>query len=133
MKVFVYFNLHKKVWSIKAMEGEQKGRVIAHAENVYLKDAMPKVSEAGRQRVLKEKRKNVHAGIVGELLDDIHAMCELASGEESTLYYNPYKVRTFVQLGEPEKAFSNAPMVHLDATGRHPSVAAFGGQFAKAA
>lgn len=26
MKVFVYFNLHKRCFSVKALEGERKGR-----------------------------------------------------------------------------------------------------------
>jgi len=68
MRVFVYFNLHRKCWSIKALEGENKGRVIGHAKGVYLSDVRPKVSEAGRQRVLREKRKNVHAGLTGNLM-----------------------------------------------------------------
>lgn len=62
--VFVYFNLHKKVFSVKDVK---TGRVIAHANTVKLQNAYPKVSEKGRQRVLKEQRKNVHAGIRGEL------------------------------------------------------------------
>ena len=65
LKCFVYFNLHRKVWSIKALEGEHKGRVIAHSSMVEMSDCSFKVSEAGRQRVLRDKRKNVHAGIVG--------------------------------------------------------------------
>lgn len=80
MKVFVYFNLHKKLFSIKALEGSNKGRVIAHSSSVSLKDASCKVSEAGRQRVIKEKRKNVHAGVVGTLLEkpnkDVPNLCD---------------------------------------------------------
>jgi hypothetical protein len=67
MKVFVYYNLHRKCFSVKTLEGEFKGRVIAHASYVSLHDCRFKVSEAGRQRVLREKRKNVHAGVVGNL------------------------------------------------------------------
>ena len=65
LRCFVYYNLHKHVWSIKALEGSQKGRVIGHSDHVLLRYASGKVSEAGRQRVLRDKRKNVHAGIVG--------------------------------------------------------------------
>ena len=57
MRVFVYYNLHKKLWSVKALEGPQKGRVIRRANHVTLRDAMPKVSQKGRERVLREKRK----------------------------------------------------------------------------
>ena len=67
MRVFVYFNLHKKCLSVKALEGESKGRVIAHADSVELVNATFKVSQAGRQRVLRERRKNVHAGVVGTM------------------------------------------------------------------
>lgn len=92
MKVFVYYNLHRKVWSVRAMEGPNKGRVIQHARTVLLRYAKPKVSEAGRQRVLRDQRKNVHAGITGEL---VHSEGEgYFPGSEVT--YNPYKYSTFV-------------------------------------
>ena len=95
MKVFVYYNLHKHVWSIKALEGAQKGRVIAHSPTVLLQNAQGKVSEAGRQRVLREKRKNVHAGIVGTL---VHREVEgYFPGLQVT--YNPYKYDSFVYDG----------------------------------
>lgn len=62
-KVFVYRNLNQNCWSLKMMEGHHKGKVVAHAEDVMLINAVFKVSEAGRSRVLKERRKNVHAGV----------------------------------------------------------------------
>ncbi len=61
MRVYVYFNLHRKCFSIKALEGAMKGRVIAHRDNVLLFHTTFKVSQAGRERVIREKRKNVHA------------------------------------------------------------------------
>ena len=95
MKVFVYFNLHKKVFSVKALEGDMKGRVVAHRNEVTLHDVTFKVSEAGRQRVLREKRKNVHAGAVGQWDDRL----QLVIGPEVT--YNPYKYDSFVtRVGE---------------------------------
>ena len=57
----------------------------AHLENVTFK-----VSEAGRQRVLREGRKNVHAYIIGDLVDGR----PLTEGE--TVTYNPYKFSSFV-------------------------------------
>ena len=93
MKVFVYFNLHRKCFSVKALEGINKGRVIKHAHFVALEDVTFKVSEAGRQRVLKEQRKNVHAGVVGTLVPSIDAV-----GSERVTY-NPYKGNTFVLCG----------------------------------
>ena len=51
MKVYVYYNLHKHVWSIKALEGPQKGKIVAYRDEVWLKDALPVVSASGRERV----------------------------------------------------------------------------------
>lgn len=97
MKVFVYWNLHQSLWSVKALEGPKKGRVIARLPLVLLSDAEGKVSEAGRQRVLREKRKNVHAGLVGNLANassGLHrGMIEFV-GDRIT--YNPYKYERFV-------------------------------------
>ena len=95
MKVIVYFNLHKKVWSIKALEGKMKGKVIAHRDYVFLYDAQPKVSEAGRQRVLKEQCKNVHAGVVGEWFDKSDDRPSVWSIREQ-VYYNPYTTDKFI-------------------------------------
>ena len=66
MKVFIYFNLHRKCFSVKALEGAKKGRVVAHVNDAIVYNPTFKVSEAGRQRVLRERKKNVHAGVVGQ-------------------------------------------------------------------
>ena len=89
-KVFVYYNLRSHVWSVKALTGANKGLVIAHAEYVTLKNAIPRVSEAGRQRVLRDKQKNVHAGIVGEWVP-----FEPPAVHTVAISYNPYKGPTF--------------------------------------
>jgi hypothetical protein len=100
LKAFVYFNLHRKCFSIKALEGPNKGRVVAHREDVLLFNGTFKVSEAGRQRVLRERKKNVHAGVVGEwdetgidltTIDRIHSI-------GTPITYNPYKYTSFVHL-----------------------------------
>lgn len=96
MRVFVYFNLHKKVWSVKALDGPNKGKVIARLPSVDLVGAQFKVSEAGRQRVLKERKKNVHAGVVGYLASILHMPSEVKS-----VRYNPYvRGEFFDQAGE---------------------------------
>lgn len=110
MKVFVYFNLHKKKWSVKALEGPNKGRVIAHRYNVLLRDCTFKVSQAGRKRVLKEKRKNVHAGIVG-FWDNDWSFLSYQTQFEVT--YNPYKYETFVNK-KTEQPVYQAEMVFMN-------------------
>ena len=97
MRVFVYYNLHKNLWSIKALEGDKKNLVIRHQRALTLEGVTFKVSEAGRQRVLREKRKNVHAGAVGNWV----AHDPSITGRRVT--YNPYRGSTFVdrETGEP--------------------------------
>lgn len=63
--VEVYFNLHRKCFSVRARDGADRGKVIAHVRGIVLRDVAFKVSEAGRQRVLRERRKNVHATVRG--------------------------------------------------------------------
>jgi hypothetical protein len=105
VRVFVYFNLHKHLFSVKALSGFEKGRVIYHASNVYLNEVEFKVNEAGRQRVLKEKRKNVHAGVIGWLGNprDVYS---------TTITYNPYKYNSFVKM-ESAIRVTNADNVHM--------------------
>lgn len=115
MRVFVYFNLHKQLWSIKALEGPDKGRVVHHARDLLLADAEPKVSEAGRQRVLRERKKNVHAGIVGDLwfwtMDaDQYAP---ASADAQKVSYNPYKGPTFWNVTTDQPWTGPTPFARL--------------------
>lgn len=99
MKVFVYFNLHRKCFSIKALEGVNKGRVVAHRDDVLLFDATFKVSEAGRQRVLRERKKNVHAGVVGQWFNiNDTTTIEMITVNGTPITYNPYKYDSFVHL-----------------------------------
>ncbi len=102
MRVFVYWNLHRGMWSVKALEGPDKGRVIARVEQVLLRDAAGKVSQAGRLRVLRERKKNVHAGLVGTWVEGADRASEasatgaLIKGIGDRITYNPYKYESFV-------------------------------------
>ena len=112
MKVFVYFNLHKKVFSVKALQGDRKGRVIAHVRDITLRDVQFKVSEAGRQRVLREQRKNVHAGVVGHWAGGVDDLIVERSVVPVT--YNPYKYSSFV-LAESQAPVHWAESAYLTA------------------
>jgi hypothetical protein len=57
MRALVYFNRSRKLWSVKALQGPAKGRVIAHVRNALVTGATFKATEAGHRREL---------GIVGE-------------------------------------------------------------------
>jgi hypothetical protein len=85
MRVKVYFNIRNKKLSI-----QHKGIVIDRKESVCLENVEFLVSEKGRQRVLAEKVKNVHAYVVGDLIAD----CDFEHYIPVT--YNPYKHNSFV-------------------------------------
>lgn len=92
MKVDVYWNLHRKCWSIR-----HKGKVIGHSQAVVLGDATFHVSKAGRQRVLRERRKNIHAFVRGTLLAQGLTACGLPGAV--AIAYNPYRFDSFVEVG----------------------------------
>lgn len=89
IKAEVYWNLHKKCWSVR-----HKGRVVCHVGYAVMKDVTWVVQPAGRERVLREKKKNVHAFARGTLVLDEKPK------ENSWVYttYNPYKKDTFYQI-----------------------------------
>jgi hypothetical protein len=88
-QVRIYFNLHKKMLSVQA-KVNGRWKVVCHLEEAYLRNATFKVSQAGRQRVIKEKRKNVHAYILGKLVSSIQSNKWFQS-----VRYNPYEVNQF--------------------------------------
>jgi len=92
MKVFVYYNLHRKCWSIRDCSTRL---VVDHCDILTLHDATFKVSAAGRARVLKERRKNVHAGCEGILTERLGP-----AGNYVQVEYNPYKYESFVLVSD---------------------------------
>lgn len=106
--VFAYYNLRRKLFSVKALEGSHKGLVIAHEPIVEMSNCTFKVSQAGRKRVLATRRKNVHAGIQGHLIGYPSRAVTLEKALEGHGFafniarYNPYKYDTFVdEDGDP--------------------------------
>jgi hypothetical protein len=98
--VFVYRNLNRKgvVWSIKDWKTK---KVVDRVTEVYLIDAELKVSDAGRLRVLKEMRKNVHAGVKGTRVPK-YPWSDNLNWIRAT--YNPYWNYCFVTINnEPIK------------------------------
>ena len=95
-RVNVYFNLHKKIWSVR-----QSGKVVGHMDRIVLKDVKWRVSPAGNAKVRREKRKNVHAYASGYICD-IKDTPNIPN-TISRITYNPYKHETFVYVdnGKP--------------------------------
>lgn len=93
LPVRVFKNLKHDCYSIM-----QRGVVKASARQVRLADVEFRVREAGRQRTLREKRKNVHAFAVGRLVDYVHPSdsrnIEPMVGRG--VFYDPYLFASFV-------------------------------------
>ena len=104
----IYFNLHNHLWSIK--------------------DVRPVVSEQGRQRVIEEKRKNVHAYLRGKIvsLGNFQSYKGRRKPREETcrnfaldwleetrmITYNPYQRGDFYYK-DNSKTFESADRVYL--------------------
>ena len=108
-RVQVYYNLHKKCLSIR-----YKGKVIEHAREVTLTDAKFHVQPAGRERVLREKRKNVHAYVSGKLKESFwHTQAPAyVWTAKQRITYNPYKHKNFVDK-KTLKPITSAQVVHI--------------------
>jgi hypothetical protein len=107
----VYRNLHNGKWSIRGTDG----LVVGHADTVSMIDTTPKMSEAGRQRVIKEGKKNVHAFMQGYIYKAegfvpfkgrqlVTVYCSAPSlgdtvGSLFQITYDPYKWSCFVKTG----------------------------------
>lgn len=85
--VMIYKNLHNGLFSVK-----QGGLVVAHLDSVLLVNVSFKVNESGRERVIREKKKNVHAFIVGYIVSVNHTPASLL---KRAITYNPYKFNYF--------------------------------------
>ena len=96
--VDVYFNLHKRVWSCRC---RKKGLVIHHAPVIIAPmGAGLVVRGSGRQQVLRQQRKNVHAFARldhGSMSKDVQGWAAFAEELEGQIEisYNPYRAGAF--------------------------------------
>ena len=90
-RLYVYWNIQKKTWSVR-----QSGKVVAHTDTIYMKDCRFLVGKAGRERVRREKKKNVHAGVSGYLAMNAEFHRQQVA-RDCWVTYNPYKHDTFIQ------------------------------------
>lgn len=93
-QVRVYRNLHRACWSVQVRVPGKGWRVAFHAANVVLGSARFTVNETGRQKVLRERKKNVHAFVVGALVSC--SWPRVTAHFMRPVTYNPFKAPTFV-------------------------------------
>jgi len=111
-RVKVYFNLHKEKYSAVAMDGEYKGKVLGHFDELALRDVVFTVSEAGRQRVIREKKKNVHAYAIGQIA---FTNFPCVTPGWAKIVYNPYKMSRFYAY--PHHASTRRRLEHFPIVG----------------
>ena len=100
-RVNVYFNLHKRLFSVT-----QGGRVVAHSDGIALSNVRFLVGKAGQDKVRRTGRKNVHAKVSGYIADFADALyipkliqAGIGNGWRKA-YYNPYETDTFVDYAD---------------------------------
>jgi len=110
MKPFrLYRNLHKGNFSIQSYLKEKKGyRVTDRAERVLLENCKFRIYENGRQKVIKEQRKNVHAYIESESYKKFSKDIDTSKLRE--IYYNPYDHDSFIYKGTGQ-SIESGPMI----------------------
>jgi hypothetical protein len=93
--VRVYWHWPKSLYSVQVKSRNSKGkmtwRVAGHFTFLVLQDATFHVGESGRQKVLREKKKNVHAKIHG-IVTTIDSMDSF----KGLVHYNPYMTNKFL-------------------------------------
>lgn len=105
----VYYNLHKQCLSMRRMA---RGARVSHAHTLLLNNCLLVVQPAGRDRVRREGKKNVHAFVRGYPAfirhswtdDDGDLSPENMDRQGYTEFtYNPHKYDSFVvkSTGEP--------------------------------
>jgi len=101
-KVMVYYNLNKHTFSIT-----YKNKLITHADHIKLNDVEFRVRPGGRDRVLEDKRKNVHAFVIGTLLEYCKYPCESLPNETNNniVTYDPYKYSSYVMKDTKEPIY----------------------------
>ena len=113
-RVEIYRNLHNDTFSIR-----RNGKVVKHLANwqsIFLKDVKFAVQPAGREKVRREGKKNVHAFIRGTYLAPStfpHTTSEFKSKCTEWVTYNPYQNDHFTAtVTDPETTFTSYQDVH---------------------
>lgn len=84
--VMIYKNLTNGLWSVK-----QGGFVVGHCSEFLMRSTGFRVVESTRRRVVAEKKKYVHAYIIGFLFQDFNNIILSSHFMDGEIKYNPYR------------------------------------------
>lgn len=116
MKAAVYWNIHKAKWSVAEYKSPRVyGRILRYEDTILMNECRAVVREGGRQRVIREKRKNVHAWVTGELF------C-VGLGRPpnwtSIVTYNPYRAGHFHPVWRTDEPLEELGVVFFSKDGK---------------
>ncbi|MED4400272.1 hypothetical protein [Metabacillus fastidiosus] len=108
-KVKVYFNIRKNGFSIVSLDknNPNKGKVVAYASNVIIKDAIFHLNLNTLAGILEKQCKAVYATVKGVFV----AAAEMDNSSHRKGYCNPYKTGKFIdwesgdELKEAEEVY----------------------------
>lgn len=93
--ILIAYNLVKMCFSIRSLPSR---KVVGYTDRIVLRNVRFVVSRAGRERVLRERVKNIHAYVQGQFNQKLQSYC-FPDSYRREAYYNPYIVSTFVDKG----------------------------------
>ncbi len=111
-RIRVYRNLNQPgMYSIRALSGPNKGKVLGYAPAVAMTDVTFRVSEKGRQVVLAKRERHVHAFAEGDYRASASQLPKAVEvADHNTITYRPYQAGHFFRLADPA-----SPVTHLSA------------------
>jgi hypothetical protein len=91
-----------------------------HADYVKLGDVEFRVRPGGKDRVRKEKSKNVHAFVIGKLLEYCEYPCEdlPVTNSNKIVTYDPYRFNTFVYKNSEEPIYGANEVDMINSTNK---------------
>ena len=128
----VYFNLHKRLFSV-----QQSGRVVSHTDAVVLFNVRFNIAKAGQRKVRETGKKNVHARVTGYGRVGDHAEWLSGIRQEFNQYgcrnrlgfsgyrrasYNPYQNDTFIDALTGDAIHDANSVIMFTQVGRGPII-----------
>lgn len=107
-RVAVYKNLHRGQWSVRALDGVHKGKVVAHASSVGLLHTHMHVNERAQRRIADGAPREVHAWVIGTL-------GEVRLTAPTRLTYRPHERAVFFRLDSGTAVWTAPAVLFTDA------------------
>ena len=113
MRVELYWNVDLEKFSVKALEGEYKNKVVGHIRHAQVTNAKFVVQPSGQKRVRESGQKNVHAFVRGHLNTDNWHIKYAKKMLWRRVRYDPYRddffmVQCFTDLDKYKQVDKNA-------------------------